>query len=75
MQTPHRQTPNRTRELRERVQAIVRAEFGERVVCSRCHATLSTYADKCSADLDERCPGFNAIDLVQMRAEKEVGLA
>jgi ribosomal protein L40E len=74
MLAPHRKVPNRLRELRERVQQIVRAEFGGRVICTRCRATLSTYADKCSADLDERCPGFNAVDLVQCRAEKEVGL-
>jgi ribosomal protein L40E len=74
MQTPHRKVPNRLRELRQRVQEIVRAEFGERVICSQCGATLATYADKCSVDLDVRCPGFNAVDLVQCRAEKEVGL-
>lgn len=75
MLSPHRKSPNRTRELRERVDALVRQRIGARVICGRCGATLATYADKCSADLDERCPGFNAIDLVQSRAEQEVGLA
>lgn len=74
MLTPHRKSPNRLRELRERVQQLVRERIGSGVICSRCCATFSTYGDKCEADLDERCPGFNAVDLVQMRAEKEVGL-
>lgn len=70
----HRMTPNRVRELRERVQQLVRARIGPGVICARCHATFATYADACTADLAERCPGFNAVDLVQVRAEKEVGL-
>ena len=74
MQTSHRKVPNRTRELRKRVQEIVQAHFGSRTICSRCGANLATYADKCDVDLDVRCPGFNAVDLVQSRAEKEVGL-
>lgn len=32
------------------------------VICSRCGATLDTYADVCSADLDDACPGFTKID-------------
>lgn len=70
----HRMTPNRIRELRERVQQLVRERIGPGIICSRCHATFATYGDACTADLAERCPGFNAVDLVQMRAEKEVGL-
>lgn len=45
MAAPHRKTPNRIRELRERVHALVQERIGP---------------DKCEADLDERCPGFNA---------------
>lgn len=70
----HRMTPNRIRELRERVQELVRQRIGPGVICPRCQATFATYAEACKADLAERCPGFNAVDLVQMRAEKEVGL-
>jgi ribosomal protein L40E len=73
--TPHRKVPNRRRELQERVQQLVRARIGRGVICTRCGGTFATYADKCEADLAERCPGFNAIDLVQTRAEQEVGLA
>jgi hypothetical protein len=70
----HRKAPNRIRELRERVQELVRARIGPGIICSRCCATYGTFGDKCSAALDERCPGFNVIDLVQVNAEKEVGL-
>lgn len=52
----------------------MRERIGEGVICARCGATFGSYADKCSADLAERCPGFNAVGLVQMAAEKEVGL-
>lgn len=31
-------------------------------ICDRCHATLATYADACSAPLDEICPGFEAVE-------------
>lgn len=75
MHLPHRKAPNRIRELREQVQVLVRQRIGSGVICPRCGASYATYSEKCSADLDERCPGFNAVDLVQMRAEKEVGLA
>jgi len=74
MAAPHRKRPNRIRELRERVQELVRQRMGTGIICPQCGASYATYSDKCSADLDERCPGFNAVDLVQMRAEKEVGL-
>jgi Zn ribbon nucleic-acid-binding protein len=74
MQSPHRKAPNRIRELREQVQLLVRQRIGAGIICPRCCATFATYSEKCTAPLDERCPGFNAVDLVQMRAEKEVGL-
>lgn len=70
----HRKAPNRIREMRERVHALVQQRIGGGIICSRCQATLGTYADKCEADLDERCPGFNVVDRVQMQAEREVGL-
>lgn len=70
----HRKNPNRIRELRALVQQMVHAHFGTRVICGRCCATIGTYGEKCTAPLDERCPGFNAVDLVQVRLEKEVGL-
>lgn len=41
--------------------AYVEAACGG-VICERCGATLATYADRCSADLADACPGFNAIE-------------
>ena len=72
---PHRKAPNRRREQLERVHALVQQRIGPGVICPRCRATLSTFADQCSADLDQRCPGFNAIELERARAMKEVGMA
>lgn len=74
MLAPHRKVPNRLRELRERVDVLVRERIGTGVICSRCGARFSTFVDKCDAALDERCPGFNAIELVRRRAETELGL-
>jgi hypothetical protein len=43
--------------------ARVKAALGDgREICPRCHATLRNYADICTADLDERCPGFEAVE-------------
>lgn len=38
------------------------AILGDSVICVRCGATMATYADKCSADLDDACPGFVRIE-------------
>jgi hypothetical protein len=42
-------------------QAFVTAQLPG-CICHRCGATLATYADKCSADLSDACPGFLAIE-------------
>lgn len=34
-------------------------------ICSRCHCTLATYSQKCAADLQERCEGFDRVDAAQ----------
>lgn len=39
-------------------------KLGDECICSRCGATLASYADLCSAALDERCPGFERIEQV-----------
>lgn len=52
-----------------RINDAVEAELGSAVICARCGCTLATFADKCSADLDEACPGFQRIDKAKMRAE------
>lgn len=50
----------RLSDRRQRVEAL-----GNAVICDRCGATLATYADKCSAALDDPCPGFAAIERAQ----------
>jgi hypothetical protein len=51
------------RELARARIARVEAALGDgREVCPRCHATLLNFADICTADLAERCPGFEAIE-------------
>lgn len=54
----------RSREIAERQARIRRVEerLGDKVICGQCGATLATYADNCSAPLDVRCPGFEAIE-------------
>lgn len=36
------------------------------VICDRCGATLDTFADACTADLADPCPGFMAVDGAKM---------
>jgi ribosomal protein L40E len=45
----------------------------QEVICDRCGATLETYADVCTAQLNERCPGFVLIEntLNEIRAIRE----
>lgn len=53
-----------TADERRYVEAVV---GGGKVICGRCSATLADFADKCSADLDDACPGFLAIDRAKDR--------
>lgn len=69
----HRKSPNRAREVRERAWAEVERALGIGTICGRCGATLKTMADKCDANLDERCPGTLAIDRVRVAAAKIAG--
>jgi ribosomal protein L40E len=43
----------------------VARELGDKVICQRCEATIATFADKCSAALDDPCEGFLAIEAVR----------
>jgi ribosomal protein L40E len=73
MRTPrYPVNPQRKRELRAMVNGLVQQWVGAGVICGRCGATLASYSDKCQADLGERCPGGNAIELQRQRAEDEV---
>lgn len=38
-------------------------------ICNRCGATLATYADQCTAALDDPCPGFVALEEALAQAE------
>lgn len=60
--------------MRRRASQLTEERIGDGIICHRCHATFATFADKCTADLAERCPGFERIDVVKMQAEHEVGL-
>lgn len=42
--------------------AFVERTLGDSVICADCKATLKTFADACTADLDEPCPGYLAIE-------------
>jgi hypothetical protein len=47
---------------RKAERAFVERALGNSVICERCGATLATYADACTADLADMCPGFVAIE-------------
>lgn len=52
--------------LSARMQAerqYVETSLGDSIICRPCGATLSTYCDKCTADLSDQCPGFEAIEM------------
>ena len=38
-------------------------------ICDRCHATLGTYGEACTAPLDERCPEFEAVERIRSFAK------
>lgn len=42
--------------------AFVERSLGDSIICRDCGATLSTYAERCSSDLQEMCDGFIAIE-------------
>jgi len=44
--------------------------FGDRQICTRCDATVSTYGDKCSAALDDPCEGFQPYDMMLATVSK-----
>ncbi len=44
--------------------------YGDRQICDRCGATISTYGDKCAADLDDACEGFRTYDMMLATVRK-----
>jgi hypothetical protein len=71
----HRQSPNRARELRERAWAVVERQLAGKVICATCGATAATIDDVCSADLDQRCPGLDAIAAIFTAEVRKAGLS
>lgn len=47
-------------------EAFVRKELPEGI-CGRCGATLDSYGSLCAAELDEACPGFNAVEAAKQK--------
>ena len=65
-----RKLSERLREETERpgadIAIFVEKSIGmDTTICSRCAATLRSYADNCTAELDEVCPGFLTIERVK----------
>ena len=51
------------RRLQEQRHARVEAALGDgRVICARCGATVADHSERCTASLDDACPGFVAIE-------------
>jgi hypothetical protein len=70
----HRKVPNRALELTERVWGLVHARIGSGVICTRCGARYVNMDDVCKANVNERCPGSEAVERLRRQAAKEVGL-
>jgi len=57
---------SRKRDLRQsQICNEVEAVLGNSIICGRCRCTFPEMADKCTAPLEEPCPGFNRIDEVR----------
>ena len=60
---------------RERAATIhrhVEATLGRDVICDQCGATLDTFAEVCTADLDDACPGFRLIEATRQAAARRL---
>lgn len=62
----------RMSEARNMIHDRVATALGDGSICERCGATFKTMNDVCTADLLDPCPGFLAIDKVQVPIEAEV---
>lgn len=60
------------KEARKLIHDRVAATLGDSQICERCGATFKTMNDACTADLLDPCPGFLAVDKVQVPIEREV---
>lgn len=57
--------------LKKSESARVESYLGRDVICSRCDATLGTYADKCRAPVEMPCPGFLLIEGVRLHIRRK----
>ncbi len=60
------------KEARKLIHDRVAAALGDSPICERCGATFKTMNDVCTAEMLDPCPGFLAIDKVQVPIEREV---
>lgn len=51
--------------------AFVEKSLASKCICERCKCRLDNFADKCTAGLQESCPGFEAIEEVKAQFHKE----
>ena len=50
--------------------AFVERALGDSVICQTCGATLQTFADACTAGLQDPCPGYLAIEQAKATAPR-----
>ena len=55
------------------LRAYVEQKLAGQIICERCGATLETFADVCTADLSDACPGFMAIEKVRAEFWNHIG--
>lgn len=51
-------------------QKYVEKTLGDSIICLDCSCTLATFADACTADLDDPCPGYIAIDNAKLAFQR-----
>lgn len=56
----------------EQIAGEVELALGYGPICDRCGATILTFSDQCSANLLDRCPGFEAIEKVRAPIVKRI---
>ena len=56
--------------VNEQTRKAVEKLLGNQVICSRCGATLHAYYSRCDAPLDERCPGFEAVERAILKVQR-----
>lgn len=57
-------------ERQAKIAQATASELGEEVICDRCGTTTQQMAEKCTAALDDPCPGFMRYDAVRTKYER-----